>query len=133
MVPRPGEKKTVKKSVYGSSSLGHFALEGDYSLAWEKCREQFAYKFGELVGGFYFCHTPDEGHRIMAFITKTEEIINFVSSHHSYEPTLFCETDCRNVMWIEPSRFWMRRQLFTILGKLRRKLRSCIVGERQIV
>jgi hypothetical protein len=119
MLPRYGERKTVKKSAYGPPQLGHFAVEGDYSLTWDKCREQFSHKFIETVSGFYFCHPPNEGHKVAWFITKTEEIIGFCNYLHSYDPTLFCETDREDVIWIEPSRFWMRqemrRQLFTIL------------------
>lgn len=120
VMPQFGEqKKSVKKSVYGPPGLGYFATDSDFSLTWEKCREQFSYKFTEVLQGFYFCHVPLEGYNVASFIAKTEEIIGFVDFLHSYASSQFCQTDRENVLWVEPSRFWskceMRRQLFTIL------------------
>jgi len=119
MVPRFGELRTVKKSAYGGPSLGSFAVDSEYSLSWEKCREQFSHKFGEVTNGFYFCHVPTQGQNVAWFIAKTEEIVDFASCLYSYSPTVFCPTNFDYVLWVEPSTFWlkqeMRRQLFTIL------------------
>ena len=113
------ERKMVKKSAYGPPGVGFFAADSEFSLSWEKCREQFAHKFTEVLHGFYFCHIPHEGFNVASFIAKTEEIIGFADFLHSYGPSKFCETDKADVIWIEPSRFWsshdMRRQLLTIM------------------
>lgn len=117
--PQYGEQKFVKPSVYAPPKIGHFAIDSEYSLSWEKCRETFAYKFTEVLYGFYFCHVLNEWHNVASFIAKTEEIIGFVDYLYSFAPSKFCTTNQADILWVEPSRFWskyeMRRQLFTIL------------------
>lgn len=117
--PQYGEQKTVKQSVYAPPKIGYFAVDDEHLLSWEKCRETFAYKFTEVLHGFYFCHVLNEGYNVASFIAKTEEIIGFVDYLYSFAPSKFCKTNQGDVLWVEPSRFWskyeIRRQLFTIL------------------
>jgi hypothetical protein len=121
MEPQYNESKICRKSAYGPPKLGMFAVEPppEYSMDWQKCREQFSTRFTEYQPGLYFCHRPNEGHRVASFLSKTEEIIGFANFLHSYTPSIYRFTDCDNILWIDVSRFWMKqeitRQLLTIL------------------
>jgi len=95
---------------------GQFSLHGD-SLDWSMCREQFSEKFNQNTKGLFFSFHPNKFQNVKSFIEKTEQILKEIS-FQDLESSVFVETNL-NILWIEPSQFWMRccmkRSLFTIL------------------
>lgn len=114
------KKNKVYKPIYGNPPLGGFALQPDsgHPIFWEPCREHFSVQFTENCKGFYFCHSFGKSDDVANFISKFE---NIVQINQKQEFSTFRKTCRRNIIWIEPSVFWlkckMKRSLFTILAR----------------
>jgi len=105
-------KETKKITSVIAAYSGSFALDKD-PLRFESCRERFATMWNANTEGLFFKHDSGQGQGIAAFIRKTEQIV------HQTRYTQFALTNKNSILWIEPSKFWMRcrmrRSLFTIL------------------
>ena len=117
-----GEKKAI--SCYTNPSPRSFALFSTATLpdpTWYTCREQFATPFTNDKKEILFCHNANCDKKIVLFIRKVEEILNFSLSEENekVEPIEFCKTTHPHVLYLKISNFWssceMRRQLLTIL------------------
>lgn len=106
-------KETKPLNILGATQ----GRAGSYAIArspvrFENCRERFACQWHSRTKAIFFRHDAD-GRKIAKFILKTEQIV------HEKKHTNFALTTCKPVLWVEPSRFWMRcrmrRALFTIL------------------
>ena len=107
----------IVPSVFAPSEIGTFSIypkEDDkyFGSYWDTCREQFAKKFLDDSKGI-FLSVDDQKTNLLNFIKKCELILNL------NQKTQFYETDMSNVIFINPSKFWMpcymRRSLFTLL------------------
>lgn len=109
------------KPVYGTPQAGSFALSSLHGkpILWEHCRENFALKFLETTKGFFFSHLPDKTHDIANFLFKFENVVQCNLRSPELRFSQFRKTCRNNVMWIEPSEFWLnckiKRSLLTIL------------------
>jgi hypothetical protein len=113
-----GDKKPLSQ-CYSVPAEGQFALEaeGEKSLHWDHCREQFLGKFKEGIPGFYFSHKADRGVNIAGFVLKFEEVVGAELKSLSFSH--FSETGRETVLWVEPSGFWrsclLKKSLLTLL------------------
>jgi len=113
-----GDKKPFSQ-CYSAPAEGQFALEaeGEKSLYWDHCREQFLGKFKEGIAGFYFSHKAEQGVNVAGFVLKFEEIVG--AELKSLSLSHFSETCRETVLWVEPSDFWrsclLKKSLLTLL------------------
>jgi hypothetical protein len=87
--------------------------DGRYKINnWFYCRDVFHNILCRL-SIFFFSHEKSEGKNIAEFIARIEDIVD-VKPRSQFGPT-----QRKSIMWIKPSRWWlrygMRRSLFTIL------------------
>jgi len=95
----------LKKPPPGSFAINKTRIE------WVACRDRFFKLLKPNMGGFYFSHKPEKLSNVIAFIQRTEKILDV-------EPSEFHATNKSHATWIEPS-FWMdchiKRSLLTLL------------------
>ena len=126
--------------TYNHPPVGYFACDQEYSkpITWDHCREQFLGKMSSLMIGFLFSHHDNKSENVANFIFKFEEIIcmSGVFMQHS----CFRKTDKNNIIWIEPSGFWLdcilKRSLLTLLLRCslnfdmqKNNFEECLFGE----
>jgi len=103
------EIKTINAMV-SVGPWGCFALDKK-PFHIENCRERFATQWNRTKG--FFFSNEENGEDVAAFILKTEEVLQIK------EKSEFALTNYKNLLWVEPVRFWkscrMRRSLFTCL------------------
>lgn len=108
------EKSVIE--AYERPEPGYFSFSSQ-PLVWTSCRETFATRFSMDHPSFYLSTESGKTEAVAAFISKTEDILNFDSK--SLDRSLFAKTNRSYVMWVRPSDWWlsceMRRSLFTIL------------------
>lgn len=100
------------QSMHFTVSDGSFGLDVD-PYRFETCRERFARQWDQNTVGFYFTHPANMGYSVATFLKKTEIILKRTDFSE------YALTNRDNILWIEPSKFWMdcrmRRSLLTIL------------------
>lgn len=109
------ESKELKQYYYACPSPGNYALDNnskDYH--WDYCREQFAAKlYNSPTPYFYFSHPEKKGEDIANFIVKFENILGIDQF------SVFAKTGRNEVLWINPSEFWLdcylKQSLYTII------------------
>lgn len=107
-------------TVFAPSDLGTFAIFPNedcyFNSYWDTCREQFAKKFLKKSYGFFLSVNPDVIWSSPRFIQDCEKVLQLRNKSRFYR------TDMKNVVFIIPSKFWMRcymrRSLYTILCRL---------------
>lgn len=91
---------------------GSFGIDEE-PYRFETCRERFGRQWDENTKGFYLTHPVNKGYSVATFLKKTEIILKLT------EFSEYALTNRDNILWIEPSKFWMscrmRRSLLTIL------------------
>lgn len=118
MSARFGETKPINL-MYNCPPIGYFALDqdGGRPITWDHCREQFLGKMSSCIPGFFFCHQEGRTTDVASFIAKFEEVVGMFSIDKPQSS--FCKTEKPNIVWIEPSNFWMdclmKKSLLTLV------------------
>ncbi len=107
-------------TVFAPSDIGTFAIfpseECYFNSYWDTCREQFSKKFLKTSYGFFLSANPDALGSSPRFIRDCERVLQLKNKSRFYR------TDMKNVIFLIPSKFWMRcymrRSLYTILCRL---------------
>lgn len=105
--------------TYNCPPIGYFACDHDSSkpIIWDHCREQFLGKMSANMIGFYFSHHEQKSDHVAFFINKFEKILKLSCENISFSN--FRKTYIDNIIWIEPSLFWLeclfKRSLLTLL------------------
>lgn len=111
------DKIKQAKQVNKKPDPGHFSLD-EKELNWNHCRETFAKSFTEKEKGIYFSHNKDQENNVIAFIEKTEEILEKAACQN-ISKSIFFKTNFNFATWTEPAEFWkecpVKRSLFTLL------------------
>lgn len=121
----------MKKTLFGSIKKhkspsfaphpGCYYLEG--AEHWEKCRDVFEKQVNEKIEnekieGFFFNHKGDH-QTIAEFLNRTEQVLNLENLNSPWRYSKYNPTTRPDVLWIQPSEFWMccrmRRSLLTVL------------------
>lgn len=112
------EARTVNLT-YNCPPIGYFAVaqDGTRPVQWDHCREQFLGKMSAGMGGFFFCHHEGRGFDLASFVSKFEDVCGMNSLQKPQSN--FSKTDKPNIIWIEPSLFWMdcllKKSLLTLV------------------
>lgn len=106
------DKKHTPSMYFEGVFDGSFGLDVE-PYKFETCRERFGRQWDENTKGFYLTHPVNEGYSVATFLKKTEIILK------QTEFSEYALTNRDNILWIEPSKFWMscrmKRSLLTIL------------------
>ncbi len=126
--------------TYSCPPIGYFALDQDANkpITWDHCREQFLGKMSSIMGGFFFSHHDYRSEHVANFIFKFEEIIAL--NGNNIQHSTFNKTNKPNIVWINPSSFWLdcilKRSLLTLLFRCglnydiqKSNFEDCLFGE----
>lgn len=105
--------------TYNCPPIGYFACfhEATKPIIWDHCREQFLGKMSTNMIGFYFSHHDQKADHVACFINKFEKVLKMSCDNFIYSN--YRKTEKENIIWIEPSLFWLdclfKRSLLTLL------------------
>lgn len=104
--------EVVHRHYVGTATPGYYAIDKS-PIQWMQCRERFnSLWHPEQTRRFFFAHKSDKRDNVIAFIDKTENILEITK-------TKFYLTNMTNALCIEASQFWigchLRRSLLSLL------------------